>query len=181
MRAISSSFAAALLSLAAFDAAAATDSALDSSVMETLAVCKTVSISCSATTKNANGILVFPSVVKADFIVGGSGGKGALVENGRITGYYSIGAVSAGFQAGIEQASQVYVFRSAQSLARLKENNDWKVGANAGVTVVENDANAKAATGDVLAYVFDAKGLHGGISADVFDIWKTGTNRPAAQ
>jgi len=156
----------------------AVDAALDSSVMSTLSDCQRISTSCASTTKNAAGILVFPSVVKADLIIGGAGGKGALIENGKITGYYNIGAGSAGLQVGVDSASQVYVFRSVQALTNLKQGPDWKVGAAAGVTLVNTDANAKAITGDVLAYIFNAKGLNAGISLDVFDVWKAGQARP---
>jgi lipid-binding SYLF domain-containing protein len=156
------------------------DPAFDKTVMDTLAQCQNVSSSCSATTKNAMGILVFPNVVKADLIVGGAGGKGALIENGRITGYYNIGAASAGLQAGIETANQVYIFRTAEALAKLKEGRDWKVDTAAGVTLITADANVRGnADSDVLAYVFDSKGLHAGVSLDIFSVWRSGESRPS--
>ena len=164
--------------LLAGTAYAATDAALDSHVMNTLAACQRVSTSCANDTKNALGILVFPAVVKADVIIGGAGGSGALIENGKITGYYSIGAGSAGLQIGVDQSHQVYVFRTADALNELKNGSDWKVGAAAGVTVVKADANAQSANGPVDAYIFGSKGLEGGVSVDMFDVWKTGTTRP---
>ncbi len=151
---------------------------LNQKVNTTLRECQHISTSCAAATKKAAGVLVFPSVVKADLIIGGSGGKGALVENGQITGYYNIGSASAGLQAGVDKASQVYVFSTQQAMSDLKQNSDWKVGASAGVTVVSKDANARGMTGDVLAYIFDAKGLHGGVSLELFDIWKSESARP---
>lgn len=161
-------------------AAITRDPAFDATVMNTLAQCQKVSPSCSATAKNAMGILVFPNVVKADLIVGGSGGKGALIENGKITGYYNIGAASAGLQAGIETANQVYIFRTADALAKLKEGRDWKVDTAAGVTLITADANVRGnVNGDVLAYVFDSKGLHAGVSLDVFSVWRSGESRPS--
>ena len=153
---------------------------LDSNVMTTLKQCKNISPSCASATKSAVGILVFPSVVKADLIVGGAGGKGALIEGGKITSYYSIGAASAGLQAGIETASQVYVFHSRDALNKLKTGPDWKVGGTADVAVATADANARAESDkDVMAYVFDAKGLHAGVALDVFDVWKTDQSRPS--
>lgn len=151
---------------------------LDKSVMDTLLQCQQVSSSCAATTKNAAGVLVFPNVIKADLIIGGAGGKGALVENGKITGYYNIGAASAGLQAGVESSSQIFVFRTSASLAELKKGPNWKAGATAGVTLITTDTNAAEVTGDVLAYIFDAKGLHAGVALDVFDVWKTANKRP---
>ncbi len=160
-------------------AARAADATLDYNVAATLQQCQQLSTSCSAMTKDAAGILVFPKVVKADLIIGGAGGKGALIENGVITEYYNIGAASAGLQAGIETASQVYVFRSADALAKLKAGSGWKAGASAGVALITADANASTATGNVFAYIFDAKGLHAGISLDIFNVWKAGQARPS--
>ena len=156
------------------------NSALDKSVMDTLKQCQNISSSCADTTKSAAGILVFPNVVKADLIIGGAGGKGALIENGTITGYYNIGAASAGLQAGIESASQVYVFRNTEALSKLKDGSEWKAGATADVALIEADANTRGTTGNILAYVFDAKGLHAGISLDVFRVWKASQKRPAS-
>ncbi len=154
---------------------------LDRAVMETLEECRRISASCAATTKDAAGILVFPNVVKADFIVGGAGGKGALIQNGKIVGYYSIGAVSAGLQAGVQDANHVYVFRTQEALNELKNSPDWKIGADAGVTLISADANAEGTMGNILAYVFDAKGLHAGVALDVLDVWKTDSNYRRAQ
>jgi len=155
------------------------DPTLDAAVMASLDKCRQVSPSCGSTTQGAYGVLVFPKVTKADVIIGGAGGKGALVENGKITGYYSIGAASAGIQLGVENASQVYVFRTADSLAHLKSGSDWKVGADAGVTVVSTEANSSSITGNILAYVFNTTGLQAGVSLDVFDVWKTSGSRPS--
>lgn len=157
----------------------AQDAELDQKVVSAVQECQRISASCATEIKNAVGVLVFPSVTRADLIIGGSGGRGALIENNHITGYYTLGSGSIGLQAGVDEASQVYAFRSPQALASLKASPDWKVGASAGVTVVSAaDKNTNAVTGDVLTYIFDSKGLHGGISVDMLDIWKTGQQRP---
>lgn len=158
---------------------AAEDASFDATIKTALADCQKLSTSCSDTTKAAPGVLVFPNVVKADLIIGGAGGKGALVENGKITGYYNIGAASAGLQAGIDSSSQIYVFRTADALAKLKDGSDWKISGTADVTLIDNDANTRAITGNVLAYVFDAKGLHAGVALDVFRVWKS--DKPRAE
>ncbi|MEJ0009796.1 MAG: lipid-binding SYLF domain-containing protein [Alphaproteobacteria bacterium] len=155
------------------------DAALDRASQATLARCQHRFTSCARTTQDAVGILVFPEVVKADLIFGGSGGRGELIENGQVTGYYSIGAASAGLQIGIDKASQVYVFHNPHSLAELKSGQDWKVGAAGDVTVIKDNTEARTTSaGDVLAYVFNSKGLDAGVSLDVFDVWKTGSARP---
>src|SRR5262249_49371266 len=50
----------------------------------------------------AKGVLVFPSVTRAGFIIGGSGGDGALFEHGKITAHYNTGSGSVGLQAGVQ-------------------------------------------------------------------------------
>src|SRR3989337_3707267 len=50
---------------------------------------------------NAKGILVFPNIVKAGFIIGGQYGDGALREKGKTVGYYRSLAASYGLQAGV--------------------------------------------------------------------------------
>jgi lipid-binding SYLF domain-containing protein len=154
------------------------DPALDAAVDKTVRQCQQLSPSCATTTKAAAGVLVFPEMVKADLIIGGAGGRGALVEKGKITGYYNIGAASAGLQAGVETSSQLIVFRSPEALAELKSGSTWKAAARGGVTLVSADANATEVTGDVVSYIFDAKGLHAGVSVDAFNVWRAGEKRP---
>lgn len=159
------------------NAATEDPASLDTNVMTTLKQCQAVAASCAEATQDAPGILVFPEVLKADLIIGGAGGKGALVENGVITGYYQIGAASAGLQAGIETNSQVYVFRTADALQQFKAGKEWKVGATLNVTVMEADASVRGAAGDVFAFIFDSKGVHAGMALDVFRVWKSDEER----
>ena len=48
----------------------------------------------------AEGILVFPDVYKAGFLVGAAFGDGALLKNGRTAGYYRTLEASYGLQIG---------------------------------------------------------------------------------
>jgi len=155
------------------------DSRLDLAVWTTFNSCKTHK-GCQAAVATAKGVLIFPSVVKADLVLGGAGGKGALIQGGKITGYYSIGAGSAGLQAGIDKESQVYAFQKADALDKLKSGQSWNVGASSDVAVNRTDAAAMATTASVDAFIFNAKGLDAGASVNAFDIWKTGTPRPNA-
>jgi lipid-binding SYLF domain-containing protein len=153
------------------------DSRLDLAVWNALNSCKTQK-GCEDAARTAKGVLVFPTVTKADLILGGAGGKGALIQGGKITGYYSIGAGSAGLQAGIDNSSQVYAFQKTDALDKLKSGQDWNVGLATDVAVNRADAAAAVTTASVDAFVFDAKGLEAGASVNAFDIWKTGNPRP---
>src|SRR5450830_963930 len=48
----------------------------------------------------AKGVLIFPAVLQAGFVVGAEYGKGVLRVGNRTEGYYSTTAGSIGFQAG---------------------------------------------------------------------------------
>ena len=51
--------------------------------------------------KEARAILVFPSIVKGGFVVGGQFGDGALRRGGKTVAYYRSVAASYGLQAGV--------------------------------------------------------------------------------
>ena len=53
-----------------------------------------------ALAEKARGVLVFPNIVKAGFIVAGQYGDGALRERNRTVGYYRSFSASVGYQAG---------------------------------------------------------------------------------
>jgi lipid-binding SYLF domain-containing protein len=121
-----------------------------------------------ALAKRAKGILVFPGVVKAGFIVGGQfGGKGALRENGRTVGYYNIVAGSYGLQAGVQTFDYAMFFMDKAALDYLKTSQGFEVGVGPSVVLVD-EGMAKTLTtttaqDDVYAFVFGQKGLMAGL------------------
>ena len=60
----------------------------------------------------AKGILVFPSIIKGGFIIGGQYGEGALRVGGKTTGYYRSVAASYGLQAGAQSFGYALFFLS---------------------------------------------------------------------
>ena len=55
--------------------------------------------------------VVFPRIAKAGIIIGGNYGEGYLVRNNRIVGLVDVAGANVGFQAGIQNYSQVtYIF-----------------------------------------------------------------------
>ena len=64
----------------------------------------------------SKAILIFPSIVKGGFIVGGQFGDGALRKRGRTVGYYRSLAASYGFQAGAQSFGYVLFFMDEASL-----------------------------------------------------------------
>ena len=116
----------------------------------------------------AAGTLIFPRVVKAGFIFGGQGGKGALRVGGRTRGYYTIAAASFGFEAGVQYFSLAIFFMNRDALRYLDRSDGWALGTDPNVVVVDRGVaatvNSTTLAKDVVAFPFDQKGLMGGIS-----------------
>jgi lipid-binding SYLF domain-containing protein len=116
----------------------------------------------------AQGVLVFPSVKKAAFIVGGEYGEGALRVGGATVGYYSTAAASFGLQAGAQSTAVFFLFMTADSLAKFRNSSGWSAGADASVSLLKVGANGaidtSSATAEVVAIVLTNAGLMADVS-----------------
>jgi lipid-binding SYLF domain-containing protein len=124
----------------------------------------------------AKGILVFPTVRRAGFIVGGQHGDGALLKNGKIASYYSASAISVGLEAGAQSYSFALFFMTDDALKRFETSDGYEIGAGANVVFVDAGAAAgggSLAQGDVYGFVFGQKGLMAGVSLQGTKITKT--------
>ena len=115
----------------------------------------------------AKAILVFPSIVKGGFIIGGYYGKGALRKNGGTTGYYSTAAASYGLQAGVQTFGYVLFFMNDEALAYLDKSDGWEVGVGPSIVVMDKGAGKSTTTttgrSDVYAFIFSQQGLMAGL------------------
>ncbi|MEJ0020799.1 MAG: YSC84-related protein [Acetobacteraceae bacterium] len=120
--------------------------------------------------KRAVAILVFPKIIKAGFLLGGQGGYGALREQGKSVGYYSIAAASFGLQAGVQSFSYALFFMTPAALKYLKESDGWAIGSGPSVVVLDKGAAASVTsttlTQDVYAIPFGQRGLMAGLSLE---------------
>jgi lipid-binding SYLF domain-containing protein len=118
----------------------------------------------------ARGVLVFPSIVSAGLVVGGSYGQGALRVRGRTSQYYSTAAGSVGLLAGAESKAVFLLFMTDESLDKFRASNGWTVGADASVTLVNVGANAqvdsKTAQQAIIGYVLTNGGLMANVSLE---------------
>lgn len=126
--------------------------------------------------KDAKGILVFPSVTKAGFILGGQGGNGVLLINDKVVDNYNTAAVSVGMQAGVQSFGYVLFFMSDKVLKEFRESKNFQVGVGPTVVVVDagagKDLTTLTAKSDVYAVIFDQKGLMAGVSVQGSKITK---------
>ncbi len=116
------------------------------------------------------GYIVFPSVVKGGFFVGGEYGEGVLRINGRSADYYSIASGSLGFQFGAQKASYLIAFASQRALDNFRRSNGWEAGVDGTITVIDwgaaKDVASLSFEKPIYAIVFNAKGIMGGISLE---------------
>ena len=109
------------------------------------------------------GLLVFPSVVKAGFGVGGEYGEGALLVSGETVGYYNSVSASIGFQLGVQERSVIIAFMTPQALAQFRQTAGWKIGADASVAIITvgigGSIDTNKITSPVVGFILDPKGL----------------------
>ena len=118
----------------------------------------------------ARGVLVFPSVIDAGFVVGGQYGEGSLRVGGRTVGYYSTATGSIGWQAGAQSKAIIFLFMTEESLAKFRNSEGWSAGGDASVALLKVGANGNVdtstATGQVDAFVLTNTGLMAGATLD---------------
>jgi lipid-binding SYLF domain-containing protein len=146
---------------------AASAAEIDRNVDASLKTLFAESPSAKALAEKATGILVFPAITKAGFIVGGQYGEGALRENGKTVGFYNSIAASYGLQAGIQKFGYALFFMSDSALKWIDKSDGWEIGTGPSIVVVDVGAAASLTTttakSDIYAFFFSQKGLMAGI------------------
>jgi lipid-binding SYLF domain-containing protein len=159
--------AAAVLSLTSIAPVMAAGNHLDQDVAAALQALYDGSPAAKALGEKAKGILVFPNVTKAGFIVGGQGGDGSLLKNGKTAGYYNTAAASVGLQAGIQTYGFAIFFMSDKEMKAFEKSKGWQIGVGPNVVIVDSGAAKDLSTltgkADIFAFIFDQKGLMAGI------------------
>jgi SH3 domain-containing YSC84-like protein 1 len=119
----------------------------------------------------AKAVLVAPSIVKAGFIFGGSGGRGVLFAHNEKSGkwlgpaFYTLATASVGFQAGVDVSESVTLVMTEKGLNSLLAPS-VKVGGDVSVSAGPVGAGAKSdVTTDFVTYT-RSKGVYGGLNLD---------------
>ena len=149
---------------------APTASEIDQSVTAALTKLYNENDAARALGSKAKGILVFPEIRKGAFVVGAQYGYGALRKGGVTAGYYRTGAASYGFQAGVKKFGYALFFMTDSALSYLDASGGWAIGTGPSLVVVDQGLARSLTTtslrADVYAFVFDQKGLMGGIGLE---------------
>lgn len=119
----------------------------------------------------AKGVLIIPSYYKAGFILGGAYGDGVLL--GRMPdgsfgdpAFYRMTSGSIGLQIGMQSAAIVFMILTEKGMSAVL-NDEFKLGANVGMTIGSLGVGAEAATTtnvgkDIVAYSKNAGLFAGG-------------------
>src|SRR5687768_7199020 len=111
----------------------------------------------------AKGILVFPNVRKAGFVVSGQHGDGAMLKKGKIADYYSSSGVGVGLEAGSQSYSFALFFMTGVTLKDFETRDEYEVGGGATIGFVDSGAGSGAGSAvspaGIYGFVFGQKGL----------------------
>ena len=122
----------------------------------------------------AEAIAVIPNVVKLGFVVGGRRGRGLIAVRGADgtwtnPSFLTLTGGSVGFQAGVQSADIVLVFRSRRGVDSIV-NGKFTLGADASVAAGPVGRSAQASTDEQLkAEIYSysrARGLFAGVALD---------------
>lgn len=119
---------------------------------------------------NAKALFIVPTLVKAGFVFGGSGGTGALLAADQETGkwsypaFYTMGSVTWGLQIGAEASEVVLMVMTDKGMESMLRTS-LKLGGDVSVAAGPVGAGAKAATSDIISFS-RSKGVYGGLTLE---------------
>lgn len=120
--------------------------------------------------KKAKAILVFPKILKAGLVFGGSYGEGVLMKGARVTEYYNSVSASWGLQAGAESYAYAVFLMSDKAVNYLEKSKGWEFGVGPSVVVVNEGVAKNLSTttlkDDAYAFISDQQGLMASLSIE---------------
>jgi lipid-binding SYLF domain-containing protein len=161
-------------------ALAASASAIDRDASASLAKLYKHTPGAKALADKAVAVLVFPSIVKGGFIIAGQFGDGALRKGGKTVAYYRSLAASYGFQAGVQAYGYVLFFMDDASVQYLDKSAGFELGTGPSLVVLDAGFGKALSTTTlqkgIYAFIFDQKGLMGGVGIQGTKITKINPN-----
>ena len=151
-------------------AAAASADDLDKDAAQALQMLYKTNPVAEVLSKKARAVLVFPKVVKAGLIFGGSYGEGVLMKGGHVTEYFNTVSASWGWQAGAESYAYVVFLMSDKAVKYLEKSKGWEFGVGPTVVVVNEGVAKNLSTStlksDAYAFITDQQGLMASLSIE---------------
>lgn len=151
-------------------AIAATAEDLDKDAVQALQTLYKTNPTAEALSKKARAVLIFPKIIKAGLVFGGSYGEGVLLKGGKNIGYYNTVTASWGLQAGGESYGYVVFLMSDKAVKYLDKSKGWEFGVGPTVVAVNEGIAKNLSTStlkdDAYAFIFDQQGLMASLSLE---------------
>ncbi|MEB0005153.1 lipid-binding SYLF domain-containing protein [Pseudomonas sp. MH9.2] len=151
-------------------ASAATAEDLDKSSRQALQALYKTNPSAETISRSAKAVLVFPNIVKAGLVFGGSYGEGELLRGSKVEGYYNSVTGSWGLQAGAQSYGYVLFLMTEKAVKYVRETKGWEIGVGPTVVLVDEglakNLSSSTLKDDAYAFVFDQQGLMAGVSIE---------------
>ena len=120
--------------------------------------------------KQARAVLVFPKIIKAGLVFGGSYGEGVLKDGPKIVNYYNSVSGSWGLQAGAQSYGYVMFLMNNKAVDYINKSEGWEIGVGPTVVIVNEGVAKNLSTStlkdDAYAFIFDQEGLMAGVSIE---------------
>jgi lipid-binding SYLF domain-containing protein len=120
--------------------------------------------------RSAKAVLIFPNIIKAGLVFGGSYGEGELIEGSKVADYYNSVSGSWGLQAGAQSYGYAVFLMTDKAIRYVKDTKGWEIGVGPTIVVVDEGVAKNLSTSslknDAYAFIFSQQGLMAGISIE---------------
>jgi len=120
--------------------------------------------------RTAKAVLVFPNIVKAGLVFGGSYGEGEMIKGSKVVDYYNSVTGSWGLQAGAQSYGYAVFLMTDDAVRYVEKTKGWEVGVGPTVVVVDagvaKNLSTSALKDDAYAFIFSQQGLMAGVSIE---------------
>ncbi|MHC8306239.1 lipid-binding SYLF domain-containing protein [Pseudomonas sp. PB3P13] len=151
-------------------AAAATAEDLDADSRQTLQILNKATPFAETISHQAKAVLVFPKIIKAGLVFGGSYGEGVLMKGNKVEDYYNSVGGSWGLQAGAQSYGYVVFLMTDKAVKYIKDTRGWEIGVGPTVVIVDEgiakNLSSSTLKDDAYAFIVDQQGLMAGVSIE---------------
>lgn len=151
-------------------ASAATAEDLDKDSLQALQTLYQTNSVAETLSRSAKAILVFPNIVKAGLVFGGSYGEGVLMKGSKVVDYYNSVTGSWGLQIGAQSYGYAVFLMTDDAVSYIEKTQGWEIGVGPTVVVVDEGVAKNLSTSslkdDAYAFIFSQQGLMAGVSIE---------------
>jgi lipid-binding SYLF domain-containing protein len=120
--------------------------------------------------RTAKAVLVFPNVIKAGLVFGGSYGEGVMIKGSKVVDYYNSVTGSWGLQAGAQSYAYVVFLMTDDAVRYVENTKGWELGVGPTIVAVDEGVAKNLSTSslkdDAYAFIFSQEGLMAGVSVE---------------